>query len=94
MIKTEPTIEAEEASEVVGDLEDEDKVEEVDSPPITMKKQNKNKCLQEVVEKKTFLEEEGMKNVKFNVTIARCVVIMLQIVGIMPLTILKKKSIT
>ena len=33
MIKIEPTIEAKEASEVIGDLKDEDKVEEVDSLP-------------------------------------------------------------
>jgi len=32
-----------------GDLKDEDKVEEVDSSPTTMKKQSKNKGLQEVV---------------------------------------------
>jgi len=38
MIETKPTIETEEASKVVGDLQDEDKVEEVDSPPKTMKK--------------------------------------------------------
>ena len=61
MIESEPTIEVEEASEVVGDLKDEDKVEEVDSPPKTMKKQRKNKNLQEVMKKKNFLEEEGKK---------------------------------
>ena len=54
MIETEPTIEAEEASEVVGDLKDEDKVEEVDSPQKTVKKQSKNKGLQEIVERKLF----------------------------------------
>ena len=56
--------EAEEASEVVGDLKDEDKVEEVDSPPKTIKKQCKNKDLQGIVEKEIFLKEEGMKNLK------------------------------
>jgi len=59
-----------------------------------LKKQNKNNGLQEVVEKKIFLEEEGMKNLKFNVIIARSVVIMLQNAGIIPLTILKEKAIT
>jgi len=33
----------------VGNLEDEDQVEEVDSPAKTMKKQSKNKGLQEVL---------------------------------------------
>ena len=92
--ETEPTIEAEEASEVVGDLKDENKVEEADSPPKTMKKRCKKKNLQRVVEKKIFLKEEGMKNLKFNVTIARSMIIMPQNAGIMPLTILKEKAIT
>ena len=38
--------EQEEASEVVSDLKDEDKVEEVDSSPKTIEKQDKNKDLQ------------------------------------------------
>jgi len=38
MIEIKPIVEAEEASEVVGNLKDENKVEEVDSPPKTMKK--------------------------------------------------------
>jgi len=38
MIETDPTIKAEETSEIVRDLKDEDKMEEVDSPPKTMKK--------------------------------------------------------
>jgi len=41
MIEIEPIIEAEEAFEVMGDLKDEDKVKEVDSPQQTMKKQSK-----------------------------------------------------
>ena len=61
MIKTEPTIEAKEASEVVGDLKDEDKVEEVDSPQKTMKKQCKNEDLQGVVEKKIFWKKKVWK---------------------------------
>ena len=93
MIETKPTIEAEEVFEVVGDLKDEDKVE-VDSPLKNMKKQSKNKDLQEVMEKEIFLEEEGMKNLKFNVTIARSMVIILQNAGIVLLTILKQRSIT
>ena len=78
----------------MGDLKDEDKVEEVDSPPKTMKKQCKNKDLQGVVEKKIFLKEEGMKNLKFNVTIARSMTNIRQNAGIVPLTILKEKAIT
>jgi len=46
------------------------------------------------VEKEIFLKEEGMKNLKFNVTIVRNMVIMLQNAGIVPLTILKEKAIT
>jgi len=77
-----------------GSGEDENKVEEVDSPPKTMIKQSKNKDFQEIVKKETFLEEECMKNLKFNATIIRSMVIMLQNVGIVPLTILKKRVIT
>jgi len=65
MIETKPTIKAEEASEVVGDLKDKDKVKEVDSPLKTMKKQCKNKDLQVVMEKEIFLKEQDMKNLKF-----------------------------
>jgi len=50
----------EEAFEVIRDLKDEDNMKEVDSPQKIMKKQSKNKYLQEVEEKKIFLEEEGM----------------------------------
>jgi len=84
MIEIKPTIDAEEASEVVGDFKVEDKVKEVDSPPKTMKNQIKNKDLQEVVKNEIFLEEEGIKNLKFNVSIARSMVIMLQNAEIVP----------
>ena len=53
MIETEPIIEAEEASEVMGDLKDEDKVEEVNSPQQTMKKQSK---------KQRFARNRGKEN--------------------------------
>ena len=46
------------------------------------------------MERKNFLEEEDMKNLKFNVTIARSMVIMLKNAGIVPLTILKDKAVT
>jgi len=46
------------------------------------------------MEKETFLEEEGMKNLKFNVIISRSMVIILQNARIMALTILKEKTIT
>ena len=54
MMKTKSNIDVEEASEIVGDLKDNEKVEEVDSPPKTIKKQSKYKDLQEVVEKENF----------------------------------------
>jgi len=45
------------------------------------------------VEKESFLEEESVENFKFNIIIVRSMINMLQIVGIVPLTILKDKAI-
>ena len=68
------------------------KEEDAASKPKTMN--IKVQSLQEAVEEEDLMEEEGLINHKFNVSIAKYMVIILPIVGIKLLAILKERITT